>query len=146
MVHLAFDVLKTAQGGDKSQELGGRQKGRRGLGFRHNADVGFEVLWICHGVDAQHLDAPDAWPELPGQELDEGGFPRPVGTEDAEELSLVNADVKRVQGHEIPVTLPNVLGVDEELTVGHASYGAVAPYEHTSEHHAQNFGDGTTPF
>jgi hypothetical protein len=36
-----------------------------------------------------------------------------------------------VKGDEIPVPLPNVLGVHEELTVGHGPPAAADPYERT---------------
>ena len=73
---------------------------------------------VRHGVDAQHIDPANARSKLPGEELDEGGFAGAVGPKDPEE-SPSDPDVKRMS-HEIPVTLPNVLG-DEELTVGQAS-------------------------
>jgi hypothetical protein len=36
-----------------------------------------------------------------------------------------------MEGHEIPVPLPDVLRVHEELAVGHASPATADPYERT---------------
>ena len=131
MVNLAVHVLQTTQLGHEGEELGGRQKRRRRFRFGHDADVGLEVLWVRDRVDAQHLNAADAWAELSGQEFDERGFSCPVGAKNTEEFALVDPDVQRVQGHEIPVALTDVLGVDKELTVGHALPVAADPYERT---------------
>ena len=131
MVHLSVHVLQTTQFGHEGQELGRREEGRRRFRFGHDADVGLEVLRVRNRVDAQHLDAPDAGTELPREEFDEGGFACSVGPKHTEEFALMNPDVQRVQGHEIPVPLADVLGVDEELTVGHALPVAADPYERT---------------
>ena len=131
MVHLAFNVVQTSETCHEREELRWSEKGRGRFGLRYDADVGLEVLWIGHRIDAEHFDAAYARTKLTGEEFDERRFSSAVGTEDAEEFAFVNPDVERVKSDEIPVPLPNVLGVHEELTVGHSTPAVADPYERT---------------
>ena len=63
-------------------------------------------------IEAEYFDSSGTGRKQPGEHLDHRRFPRAIGAEESEELSVSNAQVDAVDGYEFSETAGQALGAD----------------------------------
>jgi len=100
------------------QDLADLQASRKGARLELGSHDRVKILAILLGVESHDADSAPIGDAKSDHALDGGGLPRPVRTQDAEDLAFLNRERHVINRHRGPVRLAEMQDLDSGLGVG----------------------------